>query len=310
MGTGLRPEAGASGQTTVSALREKLIQEITAAAEAMIADTEASSRHSLENARNEFQRIEKELRTQLDAALADIETRREQARSLISQLAVERAAKERAEASLAEAVAVRQQTFERYTAQVQVLERSLESARWEEERLASDLERESAERKRLADILESVRLALGPGTAVATASRPNDPSPVAGVENAHSETGVVEGHPQTEMAAAPARNLTLVASDVTETSWAQQLLEELEASYTREVGRLERPADVVEWLVKELRKARELFLARCSAGEAAFDRQMSIVLDTKGHTAFGRHLGIAWYDVSQPTQRSRPSAVA
>ena len=153
-------------------------------------------------------------------------------------------------------------------------------------------------------------------------------------ESAHTQTpeapstpAVVEESEDVEEQSAPpdpvlsdsGRNLKFVARgpaehDVVLSECAIQLLDQVEASYQTDVRSLESPFDVVDRLVTQLRTSRELFLMRCGNDEALaseeFDRQISFVLDTKGATAFGRHLGIAWHELSQPAERAAPSEVA
>jgi hypothetical protein len=122
-----------------------------------------------------------------------------------------------------------------------------------------------------------------------------------------------------EPPSSPDRSLKFVSRapaepDVALADCARELLDEVHSSYQANVESLQGPSDVVNRLVTELRTARELFLMRCNDDEALanqeFDRQISLVLDTNGATAFGRHLGIAWYEISQPAERAAPYAVA
>lgn len=324
MEAGLHAQSGEVGNTAAS-LGGKLLQDITAAVTAAIADAQASAQQSVDDARQHFEMAEVELHRQLAAAVDDLERQRDDARALKNQLVIERAARARAEASLAAAQATQHQVTVGYAERIHAVELELEAARGEAARLATDVEAESAERARLASILDSIRSAVSAGAPVP----PAGPS-----ESAHTQTpeapstpAVVEESEDVEEQSAPpdpvlsdsGRNLKFVARgpaehDVVLSECAIQLLDQVEASYQTDVRSLESPFDVVDRLVTQLRTSRELFLMRCGNDEALaseeFDRQISFVLDTKGATAFGRHLGIAWHELSQPAERAAPSAVA
>jgi hypothetical protein len=317
METGLHDRTAAHGES-VSIWREKLLQDITALVDAAVADREAAAAQQLEAARRISNATESDLRSQLDAALADVERKREYARTLRSQLAIEHAAKERAETSWTTSQTTQQQVVAAYAERIHALEQQLEVANREVARLTSDRDRESTEYRRMSEILESIRVAMNPGsptpdmtveTETSTAPEP--------VPAECSETPAVEESLATEPEPTPitaTRTLKLVATDSPDASWAQHLLEDIEVSYLEDVDHMQRPADVVDHLVSQLKNARELFLTRCSANEAeandAFDRQISMLLDLKSTSAFGRHLGIAWYEISHPAERPDHCAVA
>jgi hypothetical protein len=302
----------------------KLLQDITAAVTAAIADTEASARQALADARQQFETVELELHRQLATVMDDLEKQRDEVRGLKNQIAIERAARARADASLAAAQATQHQVTAGYTERIQAAEMELEAARREARRLANDLEGESAERARLSAVVDSIRFALGGGTPVhpepsgsSETETPQEPSAPA-IVGPSPEVGEPIA-PVDDLLSNFSRNLKFVAraateSDVALRDSAMQLLDQVEASYQNDVESLESPFDVVDRLVTQLRTSRELFLMRCGKDDALasdeFDRQISRVLDTKGATAFGRHLGIAWHEMSQPAERAAPSAVA
>ena len=253
-----------------------------------IADAQASAQQTVDDARRHFEMVEVELHRQLAAAVDDLERQRDDVRALKNQLVIERAARARADASLAAAQATHHQVTVGYAERIHAVELELEAARGEAARFATDVEAESAERARLASILDSIRSAVSAGAPVP----PAGPS-----ESVHTETpeapstvAVVEASEEVEEQSAPpdpvlsdsGRNLKFVARgpaehDVVLSECAMQLLDQVEASYQTDVRSLESPFDVVDRLVTQLRTSRELFLMRCGNDEALaseeFDRR-------------------------------------
>ena len=324
MEAGFYAQSAESIGTRAASLGGKLLQEITTAVAAVIADTEASSQQMLNDARQQFEMVELDLQRQVAVALDDLEKERDEVRGLKNQVAIERAARARADASLAAAQATHHQVTAGYTERIEAAEMELEAARREAGRLANELDAESAERARLSALVDSIRFALGGGTPVhpepsgsSDSEIPQEPSAPAFVEPSRELGELVA--PADDLLSNFSRNLKFVAraateSDVVLSDSAAQLLDQVEASYKTDIESLESPFDVVDRLVTQLRTSRELFLMRCGNDNALaseeFDRQISHVLDAKGATAFGRHLGIAWHEVSQPSERAATSAVA
>jgi hypothetical protein len=299
----------------ISSLRDKL----NAAVAAVIAESEAATQRAVDEARQQFELVEQELHRQLSAALDDLEKQRDDARALKNQVALERTAKERAEASYSVAQATQHQVAAGYIERIHALEHEVENARREASRLAAEVESGAAERRRVSAILESIRSAVGGGLPVASAIETSNALPeatpqpsaqpaAADTARNHDEQPAAVGQ-FTSNAAATFKVVARgrVEPDEALITCAKQLLEQVEESYQSDVESLQRPADVVDRLVIQLRTARELFTAQCNGDETfaneEFDRQVSLVLDTKGATAYGRHLGIAWYEVSQPIDR-------
>jgi hypothetical protein len=328
----LQVQSADSVGVRASALSSKLLQEITAAVAAAIAETEASAQQALNDERQQFEVVERELRRQLAAALDDLEKQRDDARAVKNQYTIERAARARAEEWLAAAQSTQNQIAAGYTERLRAAEAEIEATRREARRLADGLEAESAERARLTIVLESIRSAMGgvtplpnPGPSASShADAPNVQSPAnhnLPAEESNEDHGSMEQSPSDS-----ARNLTFIgrpaaeperrgpAPDPVLSAALTQLLDQVEESYQNDVASLQSPFDVVDRLVAQLRTSRELFLMRCNndktVADEEFDRQISELLDTKGSTAFGRHLGIAWHEMSQPGERAAPSAVA
>jgi len=299
----------------ISSLRDKL----NAAVAAVIAESEAATQRAVDEARQQFELVEQELHRQLSAALDDLEKQRDDTRALKHQVALERSAKERAEASYSVAQATQHQVAAGYIERIHALEREIEHARQEANRLAAEVEAGAEDHRRVSAILESIRSAIGGGLAVAPAIETSEaPSEATSEHPANSKVPETALNHEGQRVAvdqftsSSAPTLKVVArgsadSDPALTACAKQLLEQVEESYQSDVESLQRPADVVDRLVIQLRTARELFQAQCSGDEAfaneEFDRQISHVLDAKGATAYGRHLGIAWYEVTQPIDR-------
>jgi len=332
MEAGLHVQSAETVGTRAAALSGKLLQDITAAVAAAIAETETSAQQAMAEEREKFDIVEQELHRQLSAALDDLEKQRDDSRAVKNQYTIERAARARAEEWLAAAQATQSEMAAGYTERIRAVEAEIESARREARRLADELEAASAERTRLSALLESIRSAVG------AVMPPPDPGPSASIhteashasssasEAPHAE-GASEPQASTEPAPsdsdrslafiarpAPAADSSRAAPDPALRHAATQLLDQVETSYHQDVQSLQSPFDVVNHLVMQLRTSRELFLMRFSNDKAAadeeFDRQISWLLDARGATSFGRHLGIAWHEMSQPAERAPRSAVA
>ena len=183
---------------------------------------------------------------------------------------------------------------------------------------------ENAERARLASLLESIRTTLvggaQTGSALGALASGIAAAPFSAAAPAVNTDGGADAAPLKDAAPAASRTLKLVAQPEPDANphlveYARELLGRLEASYWKDVETQQPPSAVVQRLVEQLKATRELFVLRCETdGEPAtadeFDAQLSTVLDVKGATSFGRHLGIAWYEVSQPAAAAGTRAVA
>jgi hypothetical protein len=313
MEAGLHAETPEPVGARVLSLREKL----TAAVAAVIAESESAAQRAIDEARQQFELIEQELHRQLSAALDDLEKQRDDTRAMKNQVAIERTARERAESSYAVAQATQHQVAAGYLERIHALEREVESARRDASRFAAEVESAAAEHRRVSAILESIRSAIG-GAAVARVLESSESTADAKPEHAAKPAAAATTRNDEQPVAvdrlpssgAPTLKVVVRIPPVPDeavSACARQLLEQVEESYQTDVESLQRPADVVDRLVIQLRTARQLFLAQCGNNESnaseEFDRQLSIVLDAKGATAFGRHLGIAWYEISQPAER-------
>ena len=87
-------------------------------------------------------------------------------------------------------------------------------------------------------------------------------------------------------------------------TYAATLLDAAESSYREDLESGLVPLDVVERLTSNLRRARDLFAQHAGHlqnGQASlFETTVMRLVDTRGGTAFGRHLGIAAYELFSP----------
>ena len=123
----LQVQSADSVGVRASALSSKLLQEITAAVAAAIAETEASAQQALNDERQQFEVVERELRRQLAAALDDLEKQRDDARAVKNQYTIERAARARAEEWLAAAQSTQNQIAAGYTERLRAAEAEIGS---------------------------------------------------------------------------------------------------------------------------------------------------------------------------------------
>jgi hypothetical protein len=93
-------------------------------------------------------------------------------------------------------------------------------------------------------------------------------------------------------------------SDPVLATYATTLLDAAETSYREDLESGLVPLDVVERLTSNLRRARDLFAQHAGHlqnGHASlFETTVMRLVDTRGGTAFGRHLGIAAYELFSP----------
>ena len=299
METGTNGISARSMEALVPALREKLLDSVTAVVSTALADAAAGASRMLQTERQAFEGERQALRQQIADALIGLETERDMARTAATQLALVRAAKESAEASHVEAQNKIQQMSADFADRVRALE--------------EELELERTERRRALAVLDSIRSAMGGGIAPPRQA-------FAAPTDVQTAEAAAPASPRVERVAASesARPLKLVSSEPAPhnarwSEYATQLLNQVEASHQYDLESLERPCDVVAHLTECLRMARELFLTRFKEEPAAageFDAQMALLLDARGATTFARHLGIAWYAISQPERTDTPSAVA
>jgi hypothetical protein len=170
-------------------------------------------------------------------------------------------------------------------AEIADLRKELEASRMECADLARQLDVEKANRARLtADVQPIQRLTRLTGVtsaveAVDPAGPPlRDPSTIAAPSDA------------------PHVNLGL---DFDPSDYARQLVDNIEAVYAADVASGLMPDELVARLAGNLTYGAEVFARRLGSaagpGTRAFDEQVTIVLQTRGDAAFGRHLAVAAY---------------
>src|SRR5262245_29305443 len=216
METGRNEISVRSIEALAPALREKLLDSITAAVSAALADAAAEATRMLQTERQAFEGERQALRQQIADVLIALESERDMTRTVAAQLANVRAAKESAEASHIEAQNKTEQMSAEFAHRVRALEQELEQGRAERAFLVKDLELERTERRRAFAVLDSIRSAMGGGIA-----------PPRQAFTAATDVQAVEAtvSPGVERVAASesARTLKLVSSEPTphNTTWSE-----------------------------------------------------------------------------------------
>jgi len=296
----------------VSALVDRLTAAAASEAEAAMKQARAAAEMKVADAQAALGRLESELqsaRARLQAGSEELE--RERAAWADAQAAWEKARRDDQQAASA------------WCAQLKDAQAELDTTRAEFALVAQQLETERTERVRLGAALEAVQRAvrfaehrhaspvgtgdaLVPSSTVVTA-RPGDDSP--------SDEQRVPSSPQ-------ARKLTLVHSQPTEadggpelTEYAAELLKSAEAAYWADLESSLSPVMAVDRLTDHLRGARDRFVRRANSPDRddapLFKRHLLALLDSRWDTSFGRHLGIAIYQLyptlGEPTSQTRAS---
>ena len=143
-----------------------------------------------------------------------------------------------------------------------------------------------------------------PGAAHTEAAAPEQPplGPIGGPAAEAAPAGGA-GHREVQPPVAPIAE----PSDSALSAYVASLLDTAETKYREDLESGLLPLDVVERLTSNLRHARDLFVDRAGClqnGQASlFETVLMRLVDTRGGTAFGRHLGIAAYQLFSP----RPS---
>lgn len=226
-----------------------------------------------------------ELQAVLDRQQDDLQVERDMVKSAYEQLDMERGARVQAESERDEAQLVSQQIVSATESQRQALEAEGEALRAELSLVRQQLETERAERSKLMATFQAVQHALSfaqSGDMVLeplTPSRPQEkPADLQSRPVAEAQAPVVEPYPE-------------AAEHV------KRLLEEAEAMYWTDLNSGRPPAEVVDRLTGILRYARDLAVGRWGSDEcdaaALFERQVTMLLDSKAETSFGRHLSIS-----------------
>jgi len=200
---------------------------------------------------------------------------------------------------------VSQQIVSEAESQVQALRAERDAQKAELSLVRRQLETEKAERSRLMATFQSVQRALSFAQSGDVALEPVTPA---------------ESRPQDKPAdlrsdAAPARadlqsspmadaQVLVVEPPPEAVEYVKRLLDEAEAMYLADLKSGRSPVEVVDRLTGILRYARDLVVKRGGFGECdaagLFEHQITVLLDSKAETSFGRHLSISAYALSSP----------
>lgn len=282
----------------VAVLIERLVGSATAEAEAAAQQTRAQAQIEIA-----------ELQAALDRQQADLQVERDTLKSANEQLDTERGARARAESERNEAQRVSQQIVSETESQVQALRAESDAQKAELSLVRQQLETEKAERSRLTATFQSVQRALSFAQSGDVALEPVTPA---------------ESRPQDKPAdlrsdAAPARadlqsspvadaQVLVVEPHPEAVEYVKRLLDEAEAMYLADLKSGRSPVEVVDRLTGILRYARDLVVKRGGFGECdaarLFEQQITMLLDSKAETSFGRHLSISAYALSSPTAQA------
>ena len=291
--------------TWISGSRDRFVRELTERVETVFSEIDGLARDALEAARQQHELEEGRLRQQLSEVLETIEQHRRDLQTLMVRVEAERSAKDAAEAKYLAAETAYLQSVSASTDRIRTLEQELEASRTAAGRLAIDLGSQRAEHDRVLGILSSIRSALAPGDPGLTGNPAAPPPRDAVIADGTRPAGPDQQPPREESAALVSpQTIDSRTPNALWSEYASQLLEQIESSYNYDVESGEPSSEVVDHLTEYLRIGRDLYLTRFKEEPLAaqeFDRQLSAALDTKGAMPFGRHLGIAWYAITRPT---------
>ena len=297
----------------VSALVDRLTAAAASETEAATKQAHAAAEMKVADAQAALGRLESELQS----ARATLQARGE-------ELERERAAWADAQAAWEKARRDDQQAASAWCAQLHGVEAELQTTRAEFALVAQQLETERAERVKLAAALDAVQRALRfaehhhvspPGSG--DALEPDSPVVAARAsDDAPADEQTVPPSPQTRTLALvhPPRPLE-AEGDPELTEYARELLTSAEAAYRADLESSLSPVLTVDRLTEHLRGARDRFVSRANSpsrdGSPLFKRHLLALLDSRWDTSFGRHLGIAVYQLypspGEPASQTRAS---
>jgi hypothetical protein len=250
-------------ESGVAVLIERLVESATAEAEAAAQQTRAQAQIEIA-----------ELQAVLDRHQADLQVERDTLKSAKSQVQALRA---ESDAQKAELSLVRQQLETekaeraKLMATFQTVQRALSFAQSGDVALEPVTPAESRPQDKPADLRSDA----------APARADHQSSPVA-----DAQVLVVEPHPEA-------------------VEYVKRLLDEAEAMYLADLKSGRSPVEVVDRLTGILRYARDLVVKRGGFGECdaarLFEHQITLLLDSKAETSFGRHLSISAYALGSRT---------
>jgi len=290
--------------TWVSGSRDRFVRELTERVETAFSEVGCLARDTLEAARQQHELEEGQLRQQLSGALETIEQQQRDVQTLTARIEAERSARDAADAKYLAAETAHLQSVSVTTDRIRTLELELEASRTVAGRLAIDLDSQRAEHHRVLGILSSIRSALEPGDPRLTGNPAAPPLREAVTADGTTPEGRDQQPPRDQSVLVAPTIDSRTPANALWSEYASQLLDQIESSYNYDVESGERSSDVVDHLTEYLRLGRDSYLTRFKDEPLAaeeFDRQLSAALDAKGAIPFGRHLAIAWYAITQPT---------
>ena len=193
--------------------------------------------------------------------------------------------------------------------QRQALEAESDAQKAELSLVRQQLETERAERSKLMATFQSVQHALSFAQSGDVALEPVTPEPSAG-KSGRLEVGCRRRGRTTNPAPSPMRRIPVVEPYPEAAEHVKRLLEEAEAMYLADLNSGRSPVEVVDRLTGILRYARDLVVKRWGSGECdaarLFEQQITMLLDSRAETSFGRHLSISAF-ASRSSERPAAS---
>ncbi len=312
---------------TIDDLVTRVVAEAEAAVERACAP-EQIARQAAENALEEQTRrndgLAEELqqsKTQFEEISLKLNGECEDAKAARDACAAEQDARARAEAANEAQAAALDQIVSEYEARVHGLQAELEAARAESFAAKQQLEEEAAERTRLIAALKTVHQACAlvePQTDMDVARVPSRTTRDVDADGNVPGASVQMRDDETLAPATSAAGRTLklvggshvapVEAPLHLLEYSGELFEQVETMYY--VDRQSYSwAEVVDRLAANLRYARDMFvqqgLAEGLEAESAsllFEQRLSAKVDELGSTTLGRHLAIAAYELTQPSE--------
>jgi hypothetical protein len=257
----------------------------------------------------------------------ELQAERDQLKATREAISKERALRALAETACREAEKERAKMGAQLTADSEAAQAELEAWRVLVGQLRRQIEMEKSERERLLAVLKTVQRALSSTEAIDSAKTSATGSLVSALELDSRESS---GHPDRvtmPVTPAPAKIQAVpnaVANETRatgpanvqpppETFWnptlvaaTERLFDEIERKYQRDVQANLNPADLLDRLLINLQIGHAELRRSCGAdGEAngLFERHMTMLLDSKAATSFGRHLSIAACHWGTPDDR-------
>jgi hypothetical protein len=292
----------------VEGMLETAAEEVDRAAEHAKGETRLQLGHA--------QALAERLETELGVARDELTQTR-------ARLDAERTARTRVESESVDARARYEQTLAEREAELRRHATDLDAQRQECATLSQQLAAVRAGNQNMVGVLQTIHgqirramtsvLQAGPDTPGEGSSTPGwpDTAGTGGVASEGSPGRSASAAVPTPAEAAARATVPPPAAPVTEApeatlvSYAATLLEAAETSYRQDLESGLLPLDVVERLTSNLRRAHGLFAQHAGHlqnGHATlFETTVMRLADTRGGTAFGRHLGIAAYELFSPS---------